>query len=55
MGYAVMVWHRKQQQQKRTINAQFSQYSNEILGNTGRHPMLREEAPRTASAGNSHS
>lgn len=51
--YAVMVLHRKQQQQKQTINAQFSQYNSEILGNTGRHPVLREEAPRMASAGNS--
>lgn len=30
----IMVWQRKQQQQKWT-NAQFSQYSSEMLGNTG--------------------
>lgn len=50
---AIRVWQRKQQQKKRTTNAQFSQYSSETLGNTGGYPMLGEEAPRTASAGDS--
>lgn len=53
MDNAIMIWQRKQQQQKWTTNAQFLQYSSETLGNAEVQTMLGEQVPRTASAGNS--
>lgn len=53
MDNAIIIWQRKQQQQQLTTNALFSQYSSKTLGNAEVQPMLGEQVPRTASAGNS--